>query len=125
MTADSDAAAEARSILREDAPRSAPEQAAIDALDQYRWVMVHAHDYSLGVIRLLSNVGLLRDKAQEELLDNAARIDAKHVAERRRADAVRIHNLDTAISQACDRLSAGEDPAEVAAWLKDIRARVS
>ncbi|MFI7125952.1 hypothetical protein ACIBQ1_09680 [Nonomuraea sp. NPDC050153] len=125
MATDSEAAAEARAILREDAPRSAPEQAAIDALDQYRWVMVHAYDYSLGVIRLLSNAGLLRDLAHEKQEEANLISNARLIERDRKRDARRITALDTAIQQACDRLSTGDDPGEVAAWLKDVRARLT
>lgn len=119
-----DSASEARSILREDAPRSAPEQAAIDALDQYRWVMVHANDYSLGVIRLLSNAGLLRDIAHERQEEANAISNARLIERDRKRGADRISALDAAIQQACSRLTAGDDPGEVAARLKAIRARV-
>lgn len=113
---------EALAILRENKPRTPVEQAAVDALDQRRWVLWHADDYSLGVILLLSHAGLLRDKAHEEQEDSAARSNARWVAEARTADAIQISTLDQAIDQACTRLAGSEDPADVAAWLKEIRS---
>ncbi|SET50433.1 hypothetical protein [Nonomuraea wenchangensis] len=122
MAATADAA-QARAILREDQPLNPAEQAAVDALNERRWVLWHADDYSLGVILLLSRAGLLRDAAQEQHEERSLAVNARLTAEARRADAARISTLDTAIRQACDRLSAGEDPAVVAAWLKEVRAR--
>lgn len=121
MTDTTDSAEKARSILREDAPRTRAEQAAIDALDQHRWVLWHAHDYSLGVVRLLSNAGLLRDLAQERLDDEAAIVNARLNERDRKRDAIRISTLDAAIQQACARLLAGDDPAVVAPWLASGR----
>lgn len=123
-TATDETAADARSILREDAPRTAPEQAAIDALDQSRWVLWPANDYSLGVIRLLSNAGLLRDLVQERQEEASAVSNARLVERDRKRDARTIATLDTAVQQACERLTAGDDPGEVAARLKEIRATV-
>lgn len=120
-----DSAAAARSILRENAPRTAPEQAAIDALEQYRWVLVHANDYRLGVVRLLSNTGLLRDLAHERQEETNAVSNARLIERDRKRDARRISTLATAIEQACARLDAGDDPREVAAWLVEVRSRTS
>lgn len=119
-----DESQQAREILRENAPRTPAEQAAVDALNKSRWVLWHASDYSLGVIRLLSNAGLLRDLTHERQEEANAASNARLVERDRKRDATRITAFDAAIKQACDRLSRGDDPGEVAAWLKEVRARV-
>lgn len=112
---------EAHAILREDKPISPVEQAAVAALDQHRWVLWHANDYSLGVILLLSRAGLLRDKAHEQEMDKADASEARLVTEKRMKDAISISTLSDAMSQAAGRLEGGAEPAEVAAWLQKIR----
>lgn len=119
-----DTAAEARSILCEDAPRSAAEQAAVDALDKKLWALWHADDYRLGVVLLLSRAGLLRDVAHEREMDEGLIANARLSREDHLKDKRRISALMSAIDQACDQLAAGNDPAEVSARLKDVRDKV-
>ncbi|MEU8199557.1 hypothetical protein AB0C10_37820 [Microbispora amethystogenes] len=113
---------EAKAILREDAPRTPAEQAAIDALNARRWVLWHADDYSLGVIRLLSCAGLLVDKAHAEEMAKADRVNAELARRDRLADARLISTLDAVIEQVADRLERGGTPAEIAAWLRAARS---
>lgn len=113
---------DARAILREDAPRTPAEQAAIDALDKDRWILWHADDYSVGVIRLLSRAGLLLDKAHAEEMAKADRVMADIARRERLADTHCISAFATAAEQAATRLDGGEDPAKVAAWLRQVRA---
>lgn len=115
------AAAEAAAYLREHDPRTAAEQAALDAVTARRWMPLWADDYSTGVILLLSRAGLLRDRAREQQ-DNAAGHSMARMAERdRRADQLAIANLDALAEHAADRLDSGEDPADVARWLRETR----
>ncbi len=120
-----DASEKAAAILREDAPRTAPEQAALAVLEDNRWVLWHAHDRDLGVIRLLSRAGLLRDKAEAERQDRSVRAAMASTARERQANAVMISTLDGAIEQAGARLDAGEEPADVAAWLRLVQTAAS
>lgn len=114
-------ARDAHAILKEDAPRTPAERDAIAALDRDRWVLWHAGDYSLGVIRLLSRAGLLLDKAHAEEMAKFDRGMADAARRERLADARLISNLDAAIERAATRLDGGEDPAAVAAWMRQVR----
>jgi hypothetical protein len=118
------AASEAKAILREKAERTPAEQAAIDALNQNRWVLWHAEDYSLGVIRLLSNADLLRDKKYEREQAAADSFWAAHSERRRAAEAVAISQLDMLAQQAAERLESGDDPHEIAKWMRATRKAI-
>ena len=102
-----EAARKAAAILREDADRTRPEKAALDVLRERAWVLWHAHDRDLGVVRLLSAAGLLRDAEHEEQALRAAVANAKAVEAQRVADARLISTLGEAVEQACGRLEAG------------------
>lgn len=119
------AAREAAGILQEEAPRTPAEQAAINVLDERRWVLWHADDYSLGVIRLLSLRGLLRDVEHEKQQAKADQFWAGHTERTRVAERAALGRLNVLVEQAADRLDAGDDPAEVAAWLRATRDRIS
>lgn len=119
------AAREAAGILQETAPRTPAEQAAINVLDERRWVLWHADDYSLGVIRLLSLRGLLRDVAHDKAQADAERFWSAQSERTRAADRAALGRLSDLADQAADRLDAGDDPAEVAAWLRETRDRIS
>ncbi|HEY9441457.1 MAG TPA: hypothetical protein VIS29_23005 [Streptomyces sp.] len=116
-----EAARKAAAILREDADRTRPEKAALDVLRERAWVLWHAHDRDLGVVRLLSAAGLLRDAEHEEQALRAAVANAKAVEAQRVADARLISTLGEAVEQACGRLEAGGDGREVAEWLRAVR----
>lgn len=118
-----DEARQARALFRETAPRTPAEQAALDVINAHKWALWHADDRDLAVMLLLSRKGLLRDLAQEKHEEATAIANTRLVIRNRQRDAVRINTLDAAIEQACKRLTAGEDPGEVAAWLKEVRAR--
>ncbi|MFJ2630893.1 hypothetical protein ACIO6U_02870 [Streptomyces sp. NPDC087422] len=115
---------EALAILREEDPRTPAEQAAIHAVHERRWVFVHADDYGTGVVLLLSRAGLLRDRAHEEHLTRAAMSDKQHRDRRRTADHRAITALTGLAAMAAGRLETGDDPAEVAAQLRDLAARI-
>lgn len=117
--------AQAASILKESAPRTDAEQAAIDALDKRRWVLWHADDYSLGVIRLLSCAGLLRDKAHEEQQAKADTYWTAYSEQQRAANLRAVTRLDALAEQAADRLDKGDDPAEVSRWMRATREAIS
>lgn len=119
------AAREAADILQEKAPRTAAEQAAINVLDERRWVLWHANDYSLGVIRLLSLRGLLRDVEHEKQQAKADQFWAGHGERTRAAERTALGRLTALVDQASERLDAGDDPAEVAKWLREGRDRIS
>lgn len=118
-------AREAAEILQEQAPRTPAEQAAINVLDERRWVLHHANDYSLGVIRLLSLRGLLRDIEAEKRQAKADRFWTDHATQVRAADRTAISQLDAIVEQAADQLDAGTDPAKVAKWLRASQGAVS
>lgn len=117
-----DAAAEAAEILRENDPRTATEQAALDALKKRLWVLWHAHDPNLGVVLLLSRAGLLRDKKQEAHEHKFAVGMAESSARDRAIDATHINCLNNVLDIAAEELEAGKSPAEVAAWMRERRA---
>ena len=119
------AAREAVDILQEKAPRTPAEQAAIAVLDERRWVLWHADDYSLGVIRLLSLRGLLRDVEHEKQQSAAEKFWSAHAERTRAADRTALGRLDALAEEAADRLDAGDDPADVAAWLRETRDAIS
>ena len=70
-TTDNDTAAKAAKILAADRDPDRAEQAAINCLRNQAWVLWHADDYAVGAVRLLSQVGLLRDPAREAELKDA------------------------------------------------------
>jgi hypothetical protein len=116
---------EAAELLQEKAPRTAAEQAAINALNERRWVLWHANDYSLGVIRLLSLRGLLRDTEQEKQQAKADQFWAGHSERTRAAERTALGRLTALADQAADRLDDGDDPAEVAKWMRATRDAIT
>src|SRR5262245_59155916 len=114
-------AEEARALFREDAPRSPAEVAALQVIEAHKWALWHAHDRDLAVMLLLSRKDLLRDREYEQHLDQFAVANAEAVARDRRADAASISALCGLIEQACSRLEAGDSPAEVAPWLRNVQ----
>jgi hypothetical protein len=116
---------EAAAILKEKAPRTPAEQAAIDALNQRRWVLWHAEDYSLGVIRLLSCADLLRDKEHEKRQAKADQFWSGYSERTRAAERTALGRLSSLADAAADRLDAGDDPAQVAKWLREARNAIS
>jgi hypothetical protein len=115
---------DAHAILREDDPRTPAEQAALDAVDARRWVLWHADDYATGTVLLLSRAGLLRDTAHEEQQGRATLSDKAWRDRRQTADRQAIAALTELAELAAGRLEAGDDPAEVAAQLRDLASRI-
>lgn len=113
------AAREAADLLRENGPRTKEEQQAIAELDKRRWVLWHADDYSLGVIRLLSAGGLLRDKEYEKVQSTSLQAEADR-QERERFIAMKtIQRLEELVEAAADSLDKGDDAAKTAVWLRE------
>jgi hypothetical protein len=119
------AARQAADILQEKAPRTPAEQAAIDVLNERRWVLWHAEDYSLGVIRLLSLRGLLRDVEHEKTQAHVDQVWTAHAERTRTAERTALGRLGALAEEAADRLDAGDDPAEVAKWLREACDAIS
>ena len=119
------ATTKAAAILRENDPHSPAEQAAVDALDKNRWVLWHAEDYSLGVIRMLHQARLLRDPAHEERLEQDAAVDRRLREQRDVADRRAITSFDALIEQTAKKLEDGEPAAEVASWMRDTREAIN
>lgn len=118
-------AEEAAAFLRENAPRNPAEQAALDAMGTKRWVLWHAHDANLAVVLMLSRFGLLRDKAAEQRQERTARVDAQLRERDRLADQVALSRLGELVEQAATRLAAGDNPAEVADWMRRIQESIT
>lgn len=115
---------EALAILREEDPRTPAEQAAINAVHERRWVFVHADDYGTGVVLILSRAGLLRDTAHEEHLNRMALSDKMLRDRGQTADRHAITALTELAAMSARRLENGDDPAEVAAELRELAARI-
>lgn len=121
-------ASKAAEIIAEKGRRTAAEKAALDVVDQDRWVLWHTDgltDYALAVIRLLSRADLLRDKQHEQ---QAAKADAFWSADterRRAADRDALGRLNDLVEQAAAQLEAGGDPVEVAKVLRATRDAIA
>ncbi|EFE65847.1 predicted protein [Streptomyces viridosporus ATCC 14672] len=123
-----EAAEKAAAIIAANATRTPAEQAALNAIDQDRWVLWHTDhttDLALAVIRLLSRADLLRDKEHEKRQAEADQFWAGHGERTRAAERAAIGRLNVLAEQAADRLDAGDDPAEVAKWLRETRDRIA
>lgn len=120
-----DSAAKAAAMLREDAPHTPAEQAAMDALDKDLWVLWHADDYKLGVVRMLHRAGLLRDPAYEAHLNQVASSNARLVDQHRVASERALANHHELIEQAAAKLEDGQSAIEVAAWMREMRIAIS
>lgn len=121
-------AAKAAAIIATHGKRTAAEQAALDVVDNDRWVLWHTDgltDYALAVIRLLSRADLLRDKEHEKQQAKADQFWSGHSERTRAADRTALGRFSTLAEQAADRLDAGGDPAEVAKWLRETRDAIS
>ncbi len=121
-------AAKAAAIIAEKKPRTPAEQAALDAVDAQRWVLWHTDamtDLALAVIRLLSIADLLRDKEHEERQAKADQFWVGHTERTRTAERTALTRLNALADSAADRLDAGDDPAEVAKWLRETRDRIA
>ncbi|MET9521463.1 hypothetical protein [Streptomyces coeruleorubidus] len=121
-------AAKAASIIAAGHKRTAAEQAALDVVDNDRWVLWHTDgltDYALAVIRLLSRADLLRDKEHEKQQAKADQFWSADAEGRRIADRRAVSELSALADQAADRLDAGDDPAEVAKWLREARDAIN
>lgn len=121
-------AAKAAAIIAEKRPHSPAEQAALDVVDEDRWVLWHTDamtDLALAVIRLLSRADLLRDKEHEKQQAKADQFWSAEGERRRSAERTALGRLNELADRAADRLDAGDDPAEVAKWLRETRDRIS
>lgn len=118
----------AAAIIRADHPNTPAEQAALNAVDNRRWVLWHTDamtDLALAVIRILSGADLLRDKEHEERTAKADQFWAGHTERTKAAERTALTRLNSLADQAADRLDAGDDPAEVAKWLRETRDRIA
>jgi hypothetical protein len=122
---DAKAAKEAAAILHEDDPRTPAEQAALDAIARYRWVPVHAKDWNTAIVRLISIAGLLHDPGYEKRQAEADTYWSAYNERVRTANIVAYSRLNDLAEQAADRLDAGDDPAEVARWMRTTREAIS
>lgn len=121
-------AAKAAAIIAADKKRTPAEQAALNIVDADRWVLWHTDgltDYALAVIRLLSRADLLRDKEHEKQQAKADQFWSGHSERTRAAERTALGRLSTLADQAADRLDAGDDPAEVAKWLRETRDAIN
>jgi hypothetical protein len=117
-------AAKAAAIIDAHGKRTPAEQAALNVVDNDRWVLWHTDaltDYALAVIRLLSRADLLRDKEYEKAEAKAGQFWSADAERRRIADRRAVSELSALAGQAADRLDAGANPAEVAKWLRETR----
>lgn len=123
-----EAADKAAAIIAADRQRTPAEQAALAAVDEKRWVLWHTDaltDFSLAVIRVLSCADLLRDKEHEKKQAKADQFWSVEAERRRTAERTAVTRLDALADQAADRLDAGDDPAEVAKWMRETRERIA
>jgi hypothetical protein len=121
-------AAKAAAIIAAGKQRTPAEQAALAAVDNRRWVLWHTDamtDLALAVIRILSSADLLRDKEHEKRAAKADQFWVGHGERTRSAERTALTRLNSLTDQAADRLDAGDDPAEVAKWLRETRDRIA
>ena len=118
------AEAEALGWLRENDPRNPAEQAALAAINTRRWILWHSNDRDLGVILLLSRLGLLRDRAYEEHESRTAQSMARIAARDRHVDKTTLRRLEELAEVAATQLEAGDDPHEIAKWIRDTRTAI-
>jgi hypothetical protein len=118
----------AAAIIAADKERTPAEQAALDAVNEARWVLWHTDamtDLALAVIRLLSRADLLRDKKDEQRRAQADESWGAYSERQRTANIRALSALDELAVLAADRLEAGDDPAGVAEWLRETRRRIT
>jgi hypothetical protein len=118
----------AAAIIRANQPHTPAEQAALDVINEDRWVLWHTDsttDLALAVIRLLSRADLLRDKEHEKRQAKADQFWAGHSERTRAAERAALGRLNVLAEQAADRLDAGDNPTEIAKWLRETRDRIS
>lgn len=121
-------AAKAAEIIRGDSRPTPAEQAAINAIDEDRWVLWHTDhtaDLALAVIRLLSRADLLRDKEHEKRQAKADEFWSGYSQRTRATDRTALGRLDALAAEAAERLEAGAGPAGVAKWLRETRDAIS
>ena len=110
----SEHAEKAAAILREGKPLDPAEQAAEKVVKEGKWILWHANDRDLGVIRLLHGAGLLRDLAREKEREEAA-ASMRRIGERdRKADRILATRLSNLASEAIHTLRDGRDPSQLA-----------
>ncbi|MFD6551288.1 hypothetical protein [Streptomyces sp. NPDC058398] len=121
-------AAKAAAIIASDAKRTPAEQAALEVVNEDRWLLWHTDamtDLALAVIRLLSRADLLRDVEHEKRQAEADKSWGAYSERVRAAERSAMGRLDALAEAAADRLDDGGDPAEVAKWLREMRAGIS
>jgi hypothetical protein len=85
----------------------------------------HADDISRGALALLSRAGLLRDTVREQQQGKADTFWAGVAQQNRAADGRAITDFGQLAAQAADRLDAGDNPQQVAEWLRKTAEAIS
>ena len=107
-------AKKAAAILREGSPLDPAEQAAEKAIREGKWILWHAGDRDLGVIRLLHRAGLLRDPAEEKRKEESV-ASMRRLGERdRRADRALLGALAQIVTESVAALREGGDAGDLA-----------
>lgn len=105
---------QAAAILREGAPLEPAEQAAEKVIRDSKWILWHADDRDLGVIRLLHRARLLRDVDHEKEMEKAhasmRRLDKRDNTANRALAAT----LSALVDEAIGALREGRDPGQLA-----------
>jgi hypothetical protein len=110
----SEHAEKAAAILREGKPLDPAERAAEKVIRDSKWILWHADDRDLGVIRLLHRAGLLRDLDREKEREEAD-ASMRRIGERdRKADRILATRLSNLVSEAITALRDGRDPGQLA-----------
>ena len=113
----------AAATLREGKPLDPAEQAAEKVVKAGKWILWHADDRDLGVIRLLHRAGLLRDLDREKEREEAD-VSMRRIGERdRKADRILATRLSNLVSEAVSALREGRDPSQLADQIEAAHQR--
>jgi hypothetical protein len=116
---------QATAFLRENDPLTPVETVAWNVVKERAWTLWHAKDRDLGIVLVLSRAGLLRDIEHEQRTARAGTYWAGVAATHRAADGTALTRHGQLAEQAAERLDRGDDPREVAAWLREMTAAIS